>query len=168
MKCSTCDSVLEPGSAFCANCGMRVVTSNPGAPVSAIPASETWPNDTSPSYEAQQYPPYVPAQPPPQPQYISSQYATPSFPMTAPTSTAATVSLIFGILCWVVLPLAGAIVAIVAGHIARNQIRTSNNQMSGAGQALIGLILGYTQVVISVLGCLVFALLIIIGANVDR
>ena len=44
-------------------------------------------------------------------------------PIVTPTSTAATISLVFGILSWFGLILIGPIVAIIAGHMARNEIR---------------------------------------------
>src|SRR3954452_155246 len=60
----------------------------------------------------------------------------------------AVVSLVAGcaqILFWFV----GAIVAIVTGHLARHQIRRSDDE--GAGMALAGLILGYVGLVLSIL-----------------
>ena len=64
-------------------------------------------------------------------------------PAPAPTSTAAIVSLSFGIAGWVLLPLLAAIVAIVAGHMARAEIRRSQGALQGDGLAIAGLILGY-------------------------
>jgi uncharacterized membrane protein YidH (DUF202 family) len=51
----------------------------------------------------------------------------------------------------------GAVVAIVTGHVARRQIKRSAER--GAPLALIGLILGYTHIVLdlSYLGLLLFA-----------
>ena len=58
----------------------------------------------------------------------------------------AVVSLIFGILCWLpILPFIGAIVAVIAGHMARNEIRAAEGRVGGAGMAKAGLILGYVQ-----------------------
>jgi hypothetical protein len=39
------------------------------------------------------------------------------------TNTLAIVSLVFGALAWTLLPLVGAIVAIVTGHMARGELR---------------------------------------------
>ena len=68
-----------------------------------------------------------------------------------PTSGAATVSLIFGILAYVFLPLIGAIVAVIAGHMARNEIRASGGRLGGNGLATAGLVLGYIQIGLLVL-----------------
>ena len=60
------------------------------------------------------------------------------------TSGTAVASLILGILAWVVLPLIGAILAVVLGHIARSEIRRSPpGSVEGDGMAIAGLVLGY-------------------------
>ena len=60
------------------------------------------------------------------------------------TSTTAIVSLVFGIVCWIAIPFIGAIVAIVCGHVARNEIRAAPpGSIDGDGMAVAGLILGY-------------------------
>jgi hypothetical protein len=76
---------------------------------------------------------------------------------TAPvrTSTSAIVSLIFGLLSWVALPLVGAVVAIIAGHMARGEIRRSHVPLEGDGLAIAGLILGYVQLAMLLIGLLV-------------
>lgn len=60
---------------------------------------------------------------------------------TVPTNSLAVVSLVAAILSWVVCPFVGAVVAVIAGHIARNQIRRTGE--AGDGLALAGLIIGY-------------------------
>src|SRR6056297_3639996 len=72
---------------------------------------------------------------------------------TAPTNTAAVVSLVSGILAWIAVPLIGGLVAVFAGHAALNQIRASGGFESGQGLAVAGLILGWLQ-----LGLLILAL----------
>jgi hypothetical protein len=74
------------------------------------------------------------------------------------TSTTAVVSLIFGILSWVVLPVIGAIVAIVLGHMARAEIRRSNGMLVGDGLAVAGLVLGWTHIVLMI-GAVLIAIL---------
>lgn len=65
------------------------------------------------------------------------------------TNTMAVISLIFGILCWVILPFVGAIVAIVCGHLARGEIRRAPaGSMDGDSMALIGLVLGWVHVLL--------------------
>ncbi|MBI3181884.1 MAG: DUF4190 domain-containing protein [Myxococcales bacterium] len=82
-------------------------------------------------------------------------------PRTAPTSSSAVVSLAFGVLSYVALPFVGALVAIVAGHHARNEIRVSGGRMDGLALANTGLVLGYGQLVlIAVALMLAFAIAI--------
>lgn len=76
---------------------------------------------------------------------------------TTPTNTMAIVSLITGILSWVVLPFIGAIVAIVTGHMARSQIKQSAE--GGDILAIIGLILGYLHLISFCAGLLIFLLI---------
>ncbi len=59
------------------------------------------------------------------------------------TCSTATISLVFGILSWLVLPLIGAVIAIVCGHLARTEIRSAPDRLEGDGLAVGGLILGY-------------------------
>lgn len=80
------------------------------------------------------------------------------------TSTLAVVSLVSGIVSWVMLPLLGAIVAVITGHMAKREIRESLGSMTGDGLATAGLVLGYLQLVITVLGGCLVALLIAFGA----
>lgn len=84
-------------------------------------------------------------------------------PMLKKDSTLAIISLVSGLLGWTVLPVVGAIAAIVTGHLAKKEIRESNNALSGDGMALAGLILGYVQIGILVLGILC---LLVFGAAV--
>lgn len=80
---------------------------------------------------------------------------TTSAPRT--TCTLAVVSLCFGIAAWTVLPFVGAIVAVICGHLARREIRqTLSEPLDGDGFAVTGLVLGYAQLILSVLGMLVF------------
>lgn len=70
---------------------------------------------------------------------------------TRQTCTAATVSLVFGILSWFALPLVGAIVAIISGHMAKAEIRRSQGALDGDGLAQAGLVLGYVHLAFFVL-----------------
>lgn len=58
----------------------------------------------------------------------------------------AVVSLIFGILSWIFLPFIGALIAIITGHIACRQ-----PQQNEQGVARAGLILGYLQLLLTIL-----------------
>lgn len=61
------------------------------------------------------------------------------------TSPFATVSVITGIAGWTILPVLGALAAVVTGHIARRQIGTEPTRYRGRGRVAAGLALGYTQ-----------------------
>ena len=62
------------------------------------------------------------------------------------TSSTAVVSLVFGVLTWVMLPLIGALVAITCGHVARGEIRrAAPGTLDGDGLAIAGLVLGYVH-----------------------
>jgi len=69
----------------------------------------------------------------------------------AQDSTLAIASLVTGILGWTLIPVLGAVAAIITGHLAKKEIRDSGNTMSGDGMALAGLILGYTMIGITLL-----------------
>ena len=77
---------------------------------------------------------------------------------TPRTNTAAVISLVSGIASWVLLPLVAALVAVVAGHMARSQIRQDPPQ-DGDGYAVAGLILGYLNLALVLA---IFALLVIL------
>jgi Domain of unknown function (DUF4190) len=79
----------------------------------------------------------------------------------APTSTSAVVSLVFGLLAWIMLPVIAAIVAVVAGHMARSEIRRSEGEVQGDGMALAGLILGYINLALGALVILLIAVLLL-------
>jgi len=76
-----------------------------------------------------------------------------SYRAAAPTSTLAVVSLVFGILAWCVMPFVGAVVAVICGHLARSEIRSTHPERrpEGDGMAVAGLVLGYVQLVFFVL-----------------
>ncbi len=77
------------------------------------------------------------------------------------TCSTATVSLIFGILSWFGLTVAGAAIAIVCGHMARAEIRRSQGALDGDGMAMGGLVLGYLHLVFALL--LTAAILLFFG-----
>ena len=74
------------------------------------------------------------------PAYTSSAYARP-----AETSRLAIASLVTGIGAWFILPLVGAIAAVVTGHLAKKRIRCNPERLTGTGLATAGLVLGYAQ-----------------------
>jgi len=63
-----------------------------------------------------------------------------------PTSTLAIVSLVAGILSFVMLPVIGAVAALWAGYEARKETRSVPPRASGDGLATAGIVLGWVHV----------------------
>lgn len=83
-------------------------------------------------------------------------------------STLAIVSLICGIASYFIVPVLGAIAAIIMGHIAKSEIKKSNGMVKGSGMATAGLILGYVQIALVVLSvCALVFLLPAMGASIS-
>lgn len=68
----------------------------------------------------------------------------------ARTSSSAVVSLAFGLLAWTVVPIIGALIAIVCGHVARSEIRCMPPGSIEGDIALEGLIPGWLQIGIGI------------------
>jgi hypothetical protein len=83
-------------------------------------------------------------------------------PVLAETSGWAIFSLIAGILGWLGVFGLGGLLAVIAGHIAKSQIRNSQGHVGGNGLASAGLVLGYLNIGLAVLGAC-FALLVFGG-----
>jgi Domain of unknown function (DUF4190)/zinc-ribbon domain len=79
------------------------------------------------------------------------------------TSGTATASLVCAILGWTVLPVIGAIMAVVLGHMARNEIRASGGSLGGDGMATASLVLGYASIGLAALGAIVSIALAALG-----
>ncbi len=96
---------------------------------------------------------------------MSDQMASPEQQLPPPTqsSSLATISLIAGILGWVLLPILGAIIAIFTGHRAKKEIRESAGGLTGDGLATAGLVLGYVQLFFIVIPVCVIVILALLG-----
>ncbi|AXK72278.1 DUF4190 domain-containing protein [Lysobacter sp. TY2-98] len=81
-----------------------------------------------------------------------------SQPINVPSSPMAVASLVLGILSWVVLPILGAIGAIICGHLARREIRAARGAVGGDGMATVGLVLGYAHLVVMLIALVVVML----------
>jgi hypothetical protein len=71
---------------------------------------------------------------------------------TLPTSTLAIVSLVSAILGFTFVPLIGTVVALITGYMARNETRAIPARVSGDGLATAGIIMGWIQVGLIVIG----------------
>jgi hypothetical protein len=94
--------------------------------------------------------------------YPAPQYPAPHYPahyghQSTRTNGFSIAALVLGILwvSWI-----GSILAVIFGHIAKNQIERSNGTQSGRGMAIAGLVLGW----IGVGTLLLFIVLTVIGA----
>lgn len=123
MNCPTCATPLGPGVLVCPNCGAS--TSRSSGPVQVgQPMSST---------SGGVYPGSAPMA-----TYGARQ-----------TSSLAVASLCFGIGSWILLPLIGAVAAVILGHMARKEIAQNPGRLEGDGLAIAGLITGYLNLAMS-------------------
>jgi hypothetical protein len=73
-------------------------------------------------------------------------------PLMAQTSTLAIISLVGGILAWTLAPVLGGVVAVITGHMAKGEIRRSGGMITGDGLATAGMVLGYLNLALTVIG----------------
>ena len=95
-----------------------------------------------------------------------SQYGSPQYPPTpqGPSNSVwAIVSLIAGVLAWLGIFGLGGLAAVITGHIAKNEIKKSAGSLSGDGLATAGLVLGYLNLALALVG-ICFFVLIMVGA----
>lgn len=78
------------------------------------------------------------------------------------SSSMAVISLIAGIASFFIVPLLGAIAAVITGGMAKKEIRQSGGRISGLGMANWGVALGWINIAFSVIG-LCFGLLMMLG-----
>ena len=85
-----------------------------------------------------------------------SSFSVSSLPVQ--NSSLAIVSLVSGIASWFVLPVLGALIAVITGHMAKKEIRASEGHLSGVEMANAGLALGYIHLALTVIGICLFVL----------
>jgi hypothetical protein len=91
---------------------------------------------------------------------------TPYRSVTLPTSNLAIVSLIAGIVNWTMVPVIGVFVAVITGYMAKNEIRSSAGRLEGNGLATAGLILGYTNLALTITGICLGIVLPLLGISI--
>ncbi|GAP16898.1 DUF4190 domain-containing protein [Levilinea saccharolytica] len=84
-------------------------------------------------------------------------------PVAVTTSSSAIISLICGILGWLGVFGLGGLLAVIFGHVAKGEIKKSYGRVSGDGMATIGLVLGYANIILALIG-LCLGVLIFAGA----
>jgi hypothetical protein len=90
-------------------------------------------------------------------EFVPQPGAVPKPPLLPATSSLAITSLILGLLSPVLLCVFGlslltSLGAIIAGHIALRNIQRSAGELAGQGLAIMGLVLGYTLLVVTLVG----------------
>lgn len=82
-----------------------------------------------------------------------------------PSSTLAIVSLVSAILGFTFVPVMGTIVALITGYMARSETRSIPPKASGDGLATAGIIMGWIQVALFVIGicCAIAYLIFMVG-----
>ena len=80
---------------------------------------------------------------------------------TEKTSSQAVISLVCGILGWLGIFGLGGLVAVIFGHLAKKEIRESLGSVVGDGMATVGLILGYTNIALTLIGLCFLALMML-------
>ena len=83
-------------------------------------------------------------------------------------SSLAIVSMITGIACWFIIPLVGALVSVITGHLAFKEIHSGRGIITGKGKATTGLILGYLQLGIFLQAFSVVIFLVLSGLPISE
>jgi hypothetical protein len=78
----------------------------------------------------------------------------PSSPQYPPVETNiwAIISIISGVLGWLGVFGLGGLAAVISGHVAKSQIKVSSGRQTGDGLATIGLVLGYLNIALVLVG----------------
>jgi hypothetical protein len=159
MFCPECGAPNEDDAVYCGNCGalmnpdempaiegdetpVAAPVQEPDADLAGETPEELTEEKPFPLAERSLAPPAEPSLTPPPPVYRT----------TAQTSGTAIASLVMGIAGWTLFPLVGSILAIVFGYAARREIRHRPDQLTGDGLAVVGLVLGWTMVGLTVAG----------------
>jgi hypothetical protein len=68
-----------------------------------------------------------------------------------PTNSLAMVSFILGLTSYFIIPVLGAVGAIITGHMAKQEYKINPDMYSGEGFATAGLILGYVHLALTLI-----------------
>jgi len=85
------------------------------------------------------------------------------YPRNTQTSSLAVISLISGIASFFIVPLLGAIAAIITGGMAKKEIQRSRGQLTGSGMATWGKILGWINLAVSFVGICIGLLIFLVA-----
>jgi len=152
MDCPACGGPNEDDALFCGSCGTTLNTAKGEA------VQETLAEVTAGIEEGQEESVHeaghLPEAAPPRAQERGTAYTAAA--KILPTSGMAITALIFGIGGLTFLPLLGSLIAVILGPMARSDIRRRSDEVTGDGVALVGLVLGWIGIGLTILGALIF------------
>ena len=179
-NCEKCGAENPDDALFCSGCGYSPqqqdvppewVTPPPGVASPTQTPSEYQPQEPPPTYQPQipppAYPPqaappgYPPQAPPPGYQYRQQGYYP---PMVVTNNGKAIASLVLGIL-GIVSCLVFAIIALVLGYQARNEIAASGGWQTGDSLAKAGIILGWAGLILWIAFLLLYAIIFAVASS---
>ena len=85
-----------------------------------------------------------------------------NYPAEKTTSILAILSTISGAASFFVIPLIGAIAALITGYMAKTEIKKSNGMVEGEGFATAGIVMGWINIGLSLMVCCVIVLAIVL------
>lgn len=90
---------------------------------------------------------------------VTPEYSYPTPPPSGTrTSSMAIISLISGIAAWLGIFGLGGLLAVIFGYMAKSEIRKTRGILTGEGLATAGLVLGYANIAVTVIGACLFLL----------
>lgn len=140
MECSVCGTYNNADAAFCYKCGSALKPEAVTGPTVRLSGAQ--PEHEYTGQGGQPAPPQYP-----------QPYGGYSVPQQ---SSSALLALILGILSFMGLSLLAAIPAVIVGMKARDEIVMSRGQLTGEGMAQAGIVLGWINIALSVLGFCAF------------
>jgi hypothetical protein len=153
MFCPQCGAPNDDDSVYCGNCGAVLKPEEIPAEIeeglSEVAEAES--EDAAAVEEARDVTPTDQWVPPPPPRATTLPPATAP---SVPTSGLAIASLVMGIGGLTLLPFFGSILALLFGYMARADIRSRPEEVTGDGLALTGIVLGWISVGLALLGIL--------------
>ena len=151
MDCPACGAPNEDDALFCGSCGTTLNTAKDEAVQETLA-------DVTARVEAGREDLHGPAGLPeaalPRAQQRGTVYTATA--KILPTSGMAITALIFGIGGLTFLPFLGSLIAVILGPMARSDIRRRSDEVTGDGIALVGLVLGWIGIGLTILGALIF------------
>jgi len=84
-----------------------------------------------------------------------------NYPVEKTTSILAILSTISGAASFIVVPLIGAIAALITGYMAKSEIKKSNGTIEGEGFATAGIVMGWINIGLSIMVCCLIILAIV-------